>query len=116
MSNNKREKLFDGFESDIIHQTFEIAYANKKIKFKVTDFIDNSLKDLLNYINESELNQILSDLNLSKVDSFIPKYKSVDNLDMYFCVKEDVLFLFSYGEMQPMRYVMFLEGIYNLKI
>ncbi|SNR32877.1 hypothetical protein [Flavobacterium sp. ov086] len=113
MSNNKRENLFDGFESDIINQIFEIAYANEKFKFKITDFIDNSLEDLLNYINESELNQILSDLNLSKVDSFIPKYKSVDNLNMYFCIKEDKKFLFSFGEIQPMRYVMFLEGIYQ---
>ncbi len=113
MSNTKREKLFDGFESDIIHQPFEIEYLNKKVNIKITDFIDNSLEDLLNYINESDLNQIVSDLNLRKVDFFIPKYKSVDNLDMYFCVKEDLILLFSYGEMQPMRYVMFLEGIYQ---
>lgn len=88
-NNNKREILFDGFESDIIHQTFEVEHTNEKIKFKITDFIDNSLEDLLNHINESNLNQILSDLNLSKVDSFIPKYKSVDNLDMYFCIKKE---------------------------
>ncbi|WP_337966804.1 hypothetical protein [uncultured Flavobacterium sp.] len=113
MSNTKREKLFDGFESDIIHQTFKIECPNKKVNIKITDFIDNSLEDILNYINESDLKQIVSDLKLRKVDSFIPKYKSVDNLDLYFCIKEDLILLFSYGEIQPMRYVMFLEAIYQ---
>jgi hypothetical protein len=111
--NHTKEKLFDGFESDIIQQTFEIVSTNKKVNIKISDFIDNSLENLFNYINESDLNQIVSDLKLNKVDFFIPKYKSVDNLDVYFCIKEDAIFLFSYGEIQPMRYVMFLEGIYQ---
>lgn len=46
-------------------------------------------------------------------NSFMEKYRSEEELEVHYFIKDDMLYLFSYGEFQLGRYMLFLESIYH---
>ncbi|OJX32932.1 MAG: hypothetical protein BGO86_13180 [Chryseobacterium sp. 36-9] len=107
-----KKLLFDGFENDIFKKEFLL----KEKKINIKNIINNRFKKLREIINENNFNTIIKDLNIIKHNELFESYKSSDDsLSIYYLIDDNNLFIFSYGEFQPARYILYLEGIYSLK-
>lgn len=104
-----RQKLFDGDEQECLKEIFEIE--NQKIK--LIDFYNSPLRDLKKEIDGESFDTIVRENGFNIRNSFIEKYVSEEGLEVHYLKKNDVIYLFSYGEFQPGRYMVFLEGIYH---
>lgn len=102
-----KQKLFDGDEEECLKEVFEIE--NQKIK--LIDFYNNPLRGLKKEIGAKSFNTLIKESKFSLINSFIEKYVSEDGLEINYLTKNEAIYLFSYGEYQPGRYMLFLEGI-----
>jgi hypothetical protein len=105
-----RQKLFDGDEQECLKEIFEIE--NQKIK--LIDFYNSPLRDLKKEIDDESFETIVRESKFNVRNSFIEKYVSEEGLEVHYLKKNDMIYLFSYGEFQPGRYMLFLEGIYHI--
>lgn len=110
--NYARKKLADGFEDDILKQNFEIQVNGEKMEFSLKQFYNNSFNELNDFQDKKSEIAKNENFNTSKFDG---SYQSSDNLEILYTKKGNLLALFSYGEFQPARYQLYLEGIYSLK-
>lgn len=104
-----RQKLFDGDEQKCLKEIFEIE--NQKIK--LIDFYNSSLRDLKKEIDGESFETIIIESEFNVRNSFIEKYVSEEGLEILYLKKNDMIFLFSYGEYQQGRYILHLESIWN---
>lgn len=104
-----RQKLFDGDEERCLEEIFELE--NKKIT--LADFYNNPLRDLKKEIDEESFNTIIRESKFSLINNFIEKYISVDKLEVNYLKIYNLIYIFSYGEYQAGRYLLFLENIWN---
>ncbi|PQA90906.1 hypothetical protein B0A69_19425 [Chryseobacterium shigense] len=102
-----RRKLFDGDEEKAVRHVFAIENQT----FKLIDFYNNPLRGLKKEIGERSFNIIMKESTFSLVNSFVEKYLSEDGLEIHYVKKNEAIYLFSYGEYQPGRYLLYLEGI-----
>ena len=106
-----RQKLFDGDEERCLKEIFEIE--NQKIK--LIDFYNSPLRDLKKEIDDESFETIIIESKFKVKNSFIEKYVSEEGLEILYLKNNDLIFLFSYGEYQPGRYILYLESIWNYK-
>ncbi|ANF52008.1 hypothetical protein A0O34_16470 [Chryseobacterium glaciei] len=104
-----RQKLFEGDEEKCLKEVFEIE--NQDIK--LIDFYNNPLRDLKKEIDNESFDTIVKENEFTERKSFIEKYLSEEGLEIHYLKKNDAIYLFSYGEYQPGRYMLFLEGIWH---
>ncbi|MBB6330974.1 hypothetical protein HNP24_001924 [Chryseobacterium sediminis] len=104
-----RQKLFDGDEQERLKEIFEIENQN----IKLINFYNNPLRDLKKEIDGESFDTIVRENGFNVKNSFIEKYVSEEGLEIHYLKKDDLIYLFSYGEFQPGRYMLFLEGIYH---
>lgn len=104
-----RQKLFDGDEEQCLKEIFEIE--NQKIK--LIDFYNSPLRDLKKETDDESVETIIRESEVTVKNIFIENYVSEEGLEIHYLKKNDVIYLFSYGEFQPGRYMLFLEGIYH---
>ncbi|GAA5083627.1 hypothetical protein GCM10023210_02480 [Chryseobacterium ginsengisoli] len=102
-----KRKLFDGDEEKCLKKIFEIG--NQKIR--LIDFYNNPLRQLKETDDES-FNVIIKESNFNLTNSFIEKYISEDGLEVNFLKIDNSIYIFSYGEYQAGRYLLFLENIW----
>ncbi|MFZ4929417.1 hypothetical protein [Chryseobacterium sp. Mn2064] len=104
-----RQKLFDGEEEQSLPTVFEIE--NQRIS--LTDFYNNPLRNLKKEIDGESFESIVEGSNFSVNNRFIERYTSENGLEIYYFKSNNTIYLFSYGEYQPGRYLLFLEGIWQ---
>lgn len=104
----ERQKLFDGLEDEFYSKKFCIEINESKIEFIVFEITPNKLykSDFKN-----KLDLIDSEFILNKEENI---YKNIDNLPLYYLIKDNYFILFALGEYQPGRYMLFLEGVWDL--
>ena len=109
--------LYDGLETEELYKT---TFQVNNIIFKISDFKDNSVDQLRDIISNDDFRQIEEFCNSnSEFLKYVKDYKfdkiplkSEENLSIYYLLQEDKIYLFSFGEKQPGRYMLFLEGIW----
>ncbi|OCA74496.1 hypothetical protein [Chryseobacterium arthrosphaerae] len=107
-----RQKLFDGNEEKCLQEVFEI----KNQKIKLIDLYNSPLTALKNEIDNTRFDLIVKESQFNLVNSFTEKYISEDGLEINYLKNNDMIFLFSYGEYQPGRYMLFLEGVWHYNL
>lgn len=111
--------LYDGvFENGLQNRVFSAS----NITFKLSDIVSNEFVKLKN--NKHLFSEIVKyfDFQNKQENSFLKHFKemefdfyqSKDGLSLYFLEIENVLYIFSFGEKQPGRYVLNLEGSHSL--
>lgn len=103
-----RQKLFDGDEEKCLKEVFEI----KNRIITLTDFYNNPLRALQKVIDDKSFYTIIKEGNFNLMNSFNEKYISEEGLEINYFYDNGMIFLFSYGEYQPGRYILFLEGVW----
>jgi len=107
--------LFDGNESEILDRYFvpdTDIEAGMAIKFH--DFAGNTFEDLRSIISEADFENIVQTGGFTADNGFLKLYKGSDSLRLYFFKKAGVIVVFAYGEFQPTRYKLYLEGVWKL--
>lgn len=106
-----RRKLFDGDEEKALKHVFAIENQ----AFKLIDFYNHPLRELKKQIRDQSFDIIIKESQFSLVNSFVEKYLSENGLEIHYVKRNEAIYLFSYGEYQPGRYLLFLEGICHYK-
>jgi len=104
-----KQKLFDGDEEIGLKEVFEIG--NQKVR--LIDFYHNPLWELKKETDDKSFGIIIKESNFNLTNNFIEKYTSEEGLEILYLKNNDEIYLFSYGEYQSGRYMLFLEGIWN---
>lgn len=105
MSEFKRTKLFDGVEHELFDKEFLLNIEGKSLSFIVDDI--NQFK-LIDYPDKQD---IIDELLLKSDGS--SNIITKEGLQVYYLHKDDLLIVFSLGEYQSGRYLLFLEGIWQ---
>ncbi len=100
--------LFDGDEAEAVHKSFSLPAGN--IKF--SDFANNNFEDLQKVITTDDFETIVKTGGFNA--DFLNLYKGSGRLRLYYTKKGNTIAVFAYGEFQPTRYKLYLEGLWTL--
>ncbi len=116
----KQEKIgsliFDGAEQDVISRSFK---PNIKTDFEGAIAFDEAVKhdfeDLRGVIGDDDFESIVKTGGFTPDGGFLHQYRGSDNLKLYFYKTGKTIVVFAYGEFQPTRYKLYLEGVWVVK-
>ena len=105
--------IFDGAEREITNRSFDISQQTAiNVVVKFDDFAANNFEDLQPLLGKDDFAFITKTGEFSPDGGFLNLYKSSDNLRLYFYKKSTIIVVFAYGEFQPGRYMLYLEGFW----
>ncbi|MGX7666024.1 hypothetical protein [Flavobacterium pedocola] len=116
-----KKLLYDGLENDELYTgIFNVNNHN----FTLSEITIQEIAGLKKHISEEDFSKITQELKLQTIENsefakhfkdlpfFEDFYRSNDGLSVYFLMKENHLYIFSFGEKQPARYILNVEAIY----
>ncbi|MDR6919761.1 MULTISPECIES: hypothetical protein [Chryseobacterium] len=106
-----KQKLFDGDEGECLQKVFN---ADDQ-KATVTDFYNSPLRALKKEIDAESFDKVIEESKFNLINSHHEIYTSEEGLDVHYLIRNKLIYLFSYGEYQPGRYMLFLEGVWYYK-
>ena len=115
ITNYKKAKslIFDGPEQEILHKTFNLSRETTlTTAIKLNDFANNTLEDLQDAISAADFEFIIKTGAFVTDGGFLNLYKGSNNLRLYYHKKGNTIVVFAYGEFQPGRYMLYLEGFW----
>lgn len=104
--------IFDGLESEILDKSFNQAGISAPIRYN--DFANNDFEDLQQVINKDDFESIVKTGGFAPDGGFLNLYKNNDGLRLYYYKKDNTVVVFAYGEFQPGRYKLYLEGVWAI--
>ena len=107
-------KLFDGFEDALYKQKFEIRVIERNIILNTLELLDNKFKNLSFLLGGESKLKIAKDKGFKYENGLFPGYSGTDGLDIYYLISNSQLLIFSMGEYQPSRYILYFEGAWNM--
>ncbi len=110
----EKQKLFDGVENILYNETFMIDYNQKEYSLKVADFENNSFEQLVKITDSKTIDTIVNEGQFIKKEGLLTIYTGTDDLRLYYFKKDNLLFILAFGEFQPTRYKLYLEGVWNM--
>lgn len=106
-----KQKLFDGDEGECLQKVFN---ADDQ-KITVTDFYNSPLRALKKEIDAESFDKVIEESKFNLINSHHEIYTSEEGLEVHYLIRNKLIYLFSYGEYQPGRYMLFLEGFWYYK-
>lgn len=103
-----KQKLFDGDEGECLQKVFQIDDH----KITLADFYNSPLRALKNEIDAESFDKVIEESKFNLNNSYNEIYKSEEGLEIHYLIKNEMIYLLSYGEYQPGRYMLFLEGLW----
>ncbi|PSK91608.1 hypothetical protein [Taibaiella chishuiensis] len=114
-SNTDRALLFDGPETDLHNKLFDLEATPLKGQDLSLDHITgNSFEELEQEIGSEDFAAIVATGNFKPDEGFLDHYKSENRLKLYYLKQGGHIAVFSFGEFQPTRYQLYLEGTWTL--
>ncbi|WP_183563912.1 hypothetical protein [Mucilaginibacter sp. SP1R1] len=105
--------MFDGAESEVLTRSFDPVTAiaiGARIEFN--DFANNSFEDLRAVVGNEDFGNIVKTGGFTIDGGFLNLYHGSSNLRLYYCKRGNTIIVFAYGEFQPTRYMLYLEGVW----
>lgn len=108
-----KKYLYDGLENQELYATI---FTENGLQFKLPEILDNNIKDLKNQIPTEDFLTIVKESGFQSTENLISKdfYQSEEGLSLYYVIKENLLYIFSFGEKQPARYILNTESVWEL--
>ncbi|AYL97185.1 hypothetical protein [Mucilaginibacter celer] len=103
--------LYDGTEEGMLDKTFSLPYN----QVKYDDFADNNFEELANVAGAEDFKSITETAGFETDGGFLNLYQGSDRLRLYYAKKDNMIYVFAFGEFQPMRYKIYLEGVWELE-
>ncbi|REC62495.1 hypothetical protein DRF65_10405 [Chryseobacterium pennae] len=89
-----KQELFDGEEEKALQKVFDIDYKKTSIK----DFYNNPLRALKKEIDEESFDKVIEESKFTFINNYNEKYISEEGLEVYYLIRNELIYLFSYGE------------------
>jgi hypothetical protein len=108
--------IFDGAEQDVLAQSFKPetkADIGPAIAFD--DAVKHDFEDLRGVIDDDDFESIIKTGDFEPDGGPLHQYRGSDNLKLYFFKRGKTVVVFAYGEFQPTRYKLYLEGVWVVK-
>lgn len=106
-----KQELFDGDEEKCLHKIFNVDEQ----KVTVTDFYNSPLRTLKKEIDAESFDKITEESKFNLIKTYNEIYTSEEGLEVHYLIRNEMIYLFSYGEYQLGRYRLFLEGVWYYK-
>jgi len=106
-----KQKLFDGDEGESLHKIFNVD----DLRFTVTDFYNSPLTALKKEIDAESFDKVIEKNKFNLIKTYNEIYTSEEGLEVHYLIRNEMIYLFSYGEYQLGRYMLFLEGLWYYK-
>jgi hypothetical protein len=111
--NKAKSLIFDGREPEILNTVFDLnTEAGASISIKLKDFAANNFEDLAHIIEKPAFDFIVKTGGFITDGGFLNLYKGSYNLRLYYYKKNNTIIILAYGEFQPGRYMLWVEGIW----
>jgi hypothetical protein len=117
ISKHKKAKslIFDGPESEVLNKVFDVVTGTAvSTAIKFGDFANNNFEDLRQVINNDDFEFIVKTGGFVPDGGFLNLYKGSENLRLYYYKKSNIVIVLAYGEFQPSRYMLYLEGVWTI--
>ena len=102
--------LFDNTDGTLYSKTF--ALPRGQVKFN--DFANNNFEKLADVIGTDDFKSIVTTAGFKTDGGFLNLYQGSDRLRLYYAKKDNIIFVFAFGEFQPTRYKVYLEGVWEV--
>lgn len=115
----RRADIFDGEEPAFLEQEFEIP-GSGGITFQARQFLDHSFADLKNILGTETFDQIVEEQGYVIPTGPFGKWWGTERLELFYFLHQapDADFtsvvLIAFGELQPGRYKIHVEGIWDI--
>ncbi|MFP9113294.1 hypothetical protein ACLI1A_05095 [Flavobacterium sp. RHBU_3] len=114
--------LYDGMDTDGFYQR---NHDITGLVFNIKDIIENRIEKLKGRISQEVFLKITAECGFrtNANDDFAKHFKDFDfgefylsneGLELYYIISNSVLYIFSFGESQPARYKLYLEGVWEM--
>lgn len=117
ITKNKTDRtlLFDGPEAEIHQQSFNLGLTPLSAHaLTLDDLTGNSFEQLSSVIGQEDFDALLETSGFQPDGGFLNHYKSEDRLKLYYLKQDNHIAVFSFGEFQPTRYQLYLEGTWTI--
>lgn len=104
------QKIFDGSEQDCSKQIFNVY--GKEIR--LSNFYNTPFRQLKKEIGAADFDYIIQRENLKLEASICDIYKTSDDLEVYFFLYKHYIYIFSFGEYQPSRFILKIESLWKI--
>lgn len=107
-----KETLYDGIENQELYSTI---FSSNNYSFKLPEILDNKIGDLKHTVSNEDFVQMASESGWQPIQflDFEESYISYMGLFLYYVINGNLLHVYSFGERQPGRYVLTLEGVWE---
>jgi hypothetical protein len=113
-----KKLIHDGSDTEI----YDLALVSDgKFIMKLKGILNNNFSDIKKTLNEDQINHIIQESDFNDTtfakyfnQEFDQRLVSDEELDLYFYKTSDKIYVFSFGEKQPSRYLLYLEGVWEL--
>lgn len=106
-----KQNLFDGYDNDCWDKTFVVG--GKEIR--LLDIYNNPLWKLKDRISINDFNTVITSENLKSDNILIDSYKTSEGLSTYYLFNNTLLYIFSFVEWQPTRFILNIESIWEIE-
>lgn len=103
--------LFDGNEDEIINKTFNLPQGS--VNFN--EFANNNFENLASTIGTDNFKAIVESAGFKTDGGFLNLYQGSERLRLYYAKKGNSIFIFAFGEFQPTRYKLYIEGVWEVE-
>lgn len=104
--------LFDNTDDTLYTRTFNIELPHGSISFD--DFANNNFEKLADVIGTDDFKSIVATAGFKTDGGFLNLYQGSDRLRLYYAKNDNIIFVFAFGEFQPTRYKVYLEGVWEM--
>lgn len=116
-----RELLYDGMEGESLYNESHLFFGGS---FTITEILRHPFARLKRKIEKEAYEKVISDAGFTSVSSFFKhleetgevQYRSQNGLSLYYVTHLHMLFVFSFGEIQPARYQLYCEGVWEMYV
>lgn len=108
--------LFDGSQEGILNKPMGLdTKIDTGAPVKFNDFANHTFEDLRKILDDDDFEFIVKTGEFTGDDGFLNLYKGTDNLRLYYLKRDNIIMVFAFGEFQPTRYKLYLEGVWKLR-
>lgn len=117
----KKLHVFDGIEPDDYYQEIPLSDEYPQLSFTLAEIVNQPFLSLQNALDPESFQKIASLQKIKNPNTEWQGYVGSEDLSLYYFIRDEsesdaqILVLISFGEFQPARYKVHLEGIWQIE-
>jgi len=118
ISTNKH--LYDGLEREFVNKQFKIEIDEKQITFSSLEFSSYQgkyFKNLEKILDSKFFDTMIKEGGFKRrIPASLGYFSKEEHLSIEYFTRGGYIFVFTFGEKQPSRWILVLEGVWEIKV